>query len=408
MNPTDDTPRLRPIEAFPVEERGERLLVVHDPVGLAAGSLVVPPAAAVLLTLMDGHRNQEEIVRAFERRTGERLDLADLDRMVQQLEEARFLDSPGFAAWFEGLVRDYRAGDARVSGDAHSFGADGDGLPEFLDRILGGDQRATPRRGRLAGLVAPHLDYPRGMPCYAEAYGLLRSSPRPERVVILGTNHFGRATSCVATGKDFLTPLGRTATDRAFIELLDARLDADLCHHEFDHQREHSIELQVLMLQHLLGPDRFSIVPVLCHDPCGPNGTAPYDGNGVDLRAFGEALGELVRADATPTLIIAGADFSHIGQRFGDHRDLDASFLGEVESRDRAALHALESFGPDAFVDNLRAHDNSSRVCSAGCIFALTTALPDARRELLRYHQAADRSSGTGVTCAAMALWSDG
>src|SRR4029079_11601775 len=116
----------------------------------------------------------------------------------------------------------------------------------------------------LAGLIAPHLDYPRGTPCYADAYGVLATMPPPKRVVILGTNHFGRASSSVATRKDFQTPLGTTRTDREFIAALEQSCGSDLCEHEFDHLREHSVELQVLVLQHLFGANSFTIVPVLC------------------------------------------------------------------------------------------------------------------------------------------------
>jgi AmmeMemoRadiSam system protein B len=223
--------------------------------------------------------------------------------------------------------------------------------------------------------------------------------------VILGTNHFGRATAPVATRKDFQTPLGLTRTDGEFLSRLDQRCGADLCAHEFDHQREHSVELQVLVLQHLLGADNFEIVPVLCHDPCGPPGTAPYDGHGVDLRVFAEALGGLIREDDTPTVVIAGADLSHVGRRFGDDRELDADFLREIERRDHEALEQVANNSAGPFVETLRNRANNTRVCSAGCIYALMTALPQARGELLRYHQAVDPEGGTGVTCTAMAFW---
>jgi AmmeMemoRadiSam system protein B len=270
------------------------------------------------------------------------------------------------------------------------------------EAVLSGD----PKR-RLAGLIAPHLDFDRGSRCYADAYGVLAVAEPPRRFVILGTNHFGRSSSVVATRKDFQTPLGTTPTDLAFIEALETQLGADLCEQEFDHQNEHSVELQVLILQHMLGADGFEIVPVLCQDPCGPTGTAPYDGNGVDLREFGEALGDLIRGDDASTMVIAGADLSHVGPRFGDDRELDARFLAEVERVDRTTLDALVADGRDGFVAALKAHDNRTRVCSAGCVYALTTALPDARPELLRYHQAVDRPSGTCVTCSAVAFWSD-
>lgn len=402
-------PKLRPVEPLPVvDERGDRALMLHDPSGLAEGSLVVSSMAALFLfQQMDGRQDLGAIEAAFARQFGQALPEGQLERMVAQLDAAYFLESEWFAAYLGSLVAAYRSAPARVSAGPESFGADGQGLETLIDGMLAPGVTASAGRsaGRLTGLIAPHLDYRRGSPCYADAYGLLAAATPPRRCVILGTNHFGRATSVVATNKDFETPLGTTRADRRFIDALNERCGRDLCEHEFDHQREHSIELQVILLQHLLGTDGFEIVPVLCHDPCGPTGTAPCDGNGVDLRAFGEALRDLLAGDDTPTLVIAGADLSHVGARFGDERELDDAFLGEVERTDRDALAAVVAHDPAAFVERLSGGGNATRVCSAGCIYALMTALPNARPELLRYHQAVDVPAGTCVTCSAVAFW---
>lgn len=327
--------------------------------------------------------------------------------MLAQLDAAHYLDSDSFASYFKSLIDDYRVAPARVSGNGASLGLSEDcagTIQQMMSRcevaLTGTSER------RLAGLIAPHLDYARGTPCYADAYGVLATMPAPKRVVILGTNHFGRATSSVITRKDFQTALGTTRTDREFIAALEQSCEADLCEHEFDHLREHSVELQVLILQHLLGPNNFQIVPVLCQDPCGPTGTGPYDGKGVDLHVFADALGRLIRKDDKPTLIIAGADLSHVGRRFGDARDLDQSFLAEIERYDRKALVAVSNNDHKNFLNTLTDARNQTRVCSVGCIYALMTALPDARAELLRYHQAADIKTETCVTCAAVAFWS--
>ena len=81
-----------------------------------------------------------------------------------------------------------------------------------------------------------------------------------------------------------------------------------------------------------------------------------------------EPGGELLLTDDTPPMIVAGADLSHVGRPVGDSRELDEAFLREVERKDRQALDALVAGGRDAFVETLRGHDNSTRVCSVGCI----------------------------------------
>jgi MEMO1 family protein len=401
-----DYPKLRPVEAFPVEQDGQNLLVIHDPSRLAAGHLAVSEPVIFVLSQMDGQHSLETIRTSFAEQFGQPLPEAELLSMVEQLDTAGYLDSDAFAARMRGLVDAYRAAPARVSGGPESFGAEDGKVGPLLACMLAQCQACvTGSQRRLAGLIAPHLDYERGTPCYADAYGTLAVAQPARRFVILGTNHYGRSCTVVGTRKDFQTPLGITPTDHAFLSALEASCGIDLCEHEFDHQQEHSIELQVLLLQHLFGPEAFSIVPLLCPDPCGPTGTAPYDGNGVDLGVFGRALGEQIRADDVPTVIIAGADLSHVGKRFGDDRDLDETFLREVEGIDRAALAALETADAEAFRSSLAQHDNRTRVCSAGSIYTLLTALPNAERQLIRYHQAVDAESGTCVTCSAAALW---
>lgn len=410
MTALPDKPKLRRVEAFPVNDGEGRgpLYVIRDPFGLAQGLITLSPVAMLILSLMDGERDLLDIQEVFARHARQLLPRQQLEDMVRQLDEAHFLDSPAFDAYFNSLVEGYRAAPARISAGEESFGAERGQMSTVIQRMLF-DGQATPAKTdrKLVGLVAPHLDYPRGAPAYSHAYRLVAATAPPRRVIILGTNHFGQASGPVATRKDFQTPLGTTKTDRAFIAALEKRMGADLCEHEFDHQREHSVELQLLILQHLLGPEQFEIVPVLCPDVCGPTGTAPYDGKGVDLRSFSEAVGELAGTDDVPTLIVAGADLSHVGGQFGDERDLDVTFLQEVERKDREALDALVNHGRDAFVDVLRARENNTRVCSAGCIYAMMTALPGGRAELLSYHQAANREAGNGVTCAAVAVWGE-
>ncbi|HOW71435.1 MAG TPA: AmmeMemoRadiSam system protein B [Phycisphaerae bacterium] len=400
-------PRLRPVEVFPGEHEGQKVLIVHDPAGLAVSPITVSPAGLFIFSLLDGKNGPDEIQAAFRQQFGATLPFNQLENLVAQLDQARYLDSVSFLNHVQKLHAEYHAAPARRSAESQTEpGEEHQPTADMLERLFRVNEPAPPHQasGRIAGLVAPHLDYPRGQRCYADAYSLLRQGCPARRFVILGTNHFGQATSVVATGKDFVTSLGTTSTDRAFIHRLSERCHTDLCEYEFDHQREHSVELQLMLLQYVLGAGHFQIVPVLCHDPCGPSGTGPYDGNGVDLRVFAEALRDLVQEDPDQTIIVAGADLSHVGTRFGDQRDLDDEFRKEVELKDRAALEAFVSGDAGQFLEVIRSHDNSTRICSSGCLFALMTALPRARAEVLRYDQASDRPSGTCVTCASIVL----
>ncbi|MCB9850968.1 MAG: AmmeMemoRadiSam system protein B [Phycisphaerales bacterium] len=397
-------PRLRYVEAHPVEldgasQMGGPSFLLSDPTGLAANSITVSGPALFIISQFDGTNTLDAVRDAFAARFGQPIGSEQLVELVNGLRQARFLAGEEFEAYYAGLVAEYRAAPTRVMRSAADLGLEVD-TGRVLDEMLAAAPTEDLPAGRVVGLVAPHLDYPRGRECYSAAYSVLRERRCPERVVILGTNHFGRSTSVVATGKDFETPLGVTACDTAFIEALEARC-GDLRREEYDHAREHSIELQLLICQHIWGAGAFRMAAVLCPDPCGPTGTAPIDGDGVDLRAFAAALHEVVAGDETDTLVIAGADLSHIGPQFGDDRVIDDTFRSEVKMRDGEALLHLGENQPEDFVAKVAREQNPTRVCSAGCIATAMWTLPDADVRVLRYHQAVDEAGHVGVTCAA-------
>lgn len=403
---TKTYPRLRPVELIPTEQDGQPIMILRDPAGWAAGPLAVTPPALFIFSMLDGDNGPEQIQAAFVEQFGRTVPYEQLEQMIEQLDTAMYLDSARFTEHLQERMQAYRAAPTRVSPNPEALGAPAGELGSMLDKLLGETERIVPasNEGRLVGVVAPHLDYPRGQPCYADVYGLLKSRPPARRFVILGTNHFGQATSVVATSKDFETPLGITRTDRPFINDLAQRCEVDLLEGEFDHQREHSVELQVLMLQHIYGPDSFEIVPILCHDPCGPMGTGPYDGEGVDLERFGRELRDMVVNDPD-TMMIVGADLSHVGVQFGDECDLNEAFLQEVETKDLAVLRAMQTQGHAALLACVTADENATRICSSGGLYTLRSAWDQARVELLRYHQARDDEAGCCVTCASMLLW---
>jgi len=392
-------PKLRPVEPVLGTEPGT--IGVRDPSGLSPAMLSMTEPAFFILTRFDGQNCLSDVQRDFQQRYGQPLAFETLGQMVTHLEEALLLEGDRFEKHYAALLEAYRAAPARPMRSAAALGI-ADGAAQLFDEIL---HEAPPIQadGDVVGVIAPHLDYPRGRPCYGSAYAALSQGVAPKRVVILGTNHFGRGGvgAVVATGQDFETPLGTTATDRAFLERIEARC-GDLRRFEYDHLAEHSVELQVCWLQHLFGAAAFKLVAFLCPDPCGPSGTAPRDGQGVDLAEFARVLGEEIAADPAQTVVVAGADFSHVGGYFGDEHPLDDGFLAHVREQDQAALRHIEAGDGAAFRESIAQAQNPTRICSAGCMFSLLTALPDARATVLRYHQAVEPTVQNCVTCAAV------
>lgn len=400
--PVDATykPILRPVEVCPDSGGDETRVGVRDRSGLSTVELTLSRPALMILALMDGAHTCEEIRQEFHAACGQPVSSETLGSIVRHLENAHFLEGPGFESHFDSLQARYRGRGVRRMPHPQALGLDGD-VHALFREVLAEAQEADTTAGTIRGIIAPHLDYPRGRPCYAAAYAALSGRECPTRVVILGTNHAGRARSVVATGNDFETPLGRTRTDVDFLRRVE-NLCGDLRTCELDHMHEHSIELQVPWLQHLFGVGDFMIVPFLIPDVCGPTGTAPAEGRGVDVRDFAAALADAIAEDGGDTLLVAGADLSHVGAAFGDERTLDESYLGEVRRHDLAALDRLAAGGADAFREYLTTERNHTNMCSAGSMFSLGQVLARAHVTRIAYHQAVDQATQTCVTCAAL------
>jgi len=353
--------------------------------------------------MMDGHHCRVDIQAEFMRRHGRLLFSDELEVMIEHLESGLFLEGAVFEAHVAELTRQYREAPCRPLRDVEGLGAPSAGLAAYLDEMLAKGPAEPEGAGQTVGLIAPHLDYQRGGPCYSTAYRHLARRTSAERFVILGTNHFGLSRSVVGTRKGFETPFGVVPCDEAFLGRVGERCGADLCAMEYDHAREHSVELQVVLLKHVLGGRRFSIAPYLCPDACGPTGLEPADGEGVDLRKFAEALREAIAEDATPTCVIAAADLSHVGRYFSDERELSETELKKVGDFDKEVLAQVRELDAERVRSLLASEHNPTNICSTGCLYAFCAVMAGrARAGSHRYLQAVTRGAENCVTCAAM------
>lgn len=393
-----DAPRLRAVEAFRIPGADDAPYGLRDRSGFSTAVLTLSAAALHLVSLIDGQRSLDELRAEFERTTSHPLDLPTLTSLLDTLDRALLIEGPRFETQYQRLSDEFRAAGIRRMPHAADLGIDASGavFEEMLSAVP-----AAAVGGHVAGLIAPHLDYARGGPCYAAAYGAIRGRSAPDRVIVLGTNHFGRATSVVGTSAAFETPLGTVACDAELLARIERRT-GPLREFELDHVREHSVELQVAWVQRLYG-NAFKMLALLCPDPCGPTGTRPIDGTGVDLADFAAALRVALAESKGDSLVIAGADFSHVGQAFGDDPELDEAFLSRVARRDQDALAWLERGDPTQFVSTVAADENSTRICSMGCMYVLASVMEGRAPHRLAYHQAVDRDTQTCVTCAALA-----
>ena len=198
MSIPDPLPALRSVDVTPVQEGGEESLrfVVHDRIHIAPQTLAVSPAGYFVLAHLDGRHSCADIEAAFQQQLGLHVPTEQILQLVGVLDEALLLHNERFEQAYERRRAEFRAAPHRDNRERYP---DATALRAEIEELLASGTAAPVHDVR--GLIAPHLDYARGAPCYADAYATLAQMPVADRYVILGTNHAGRSAGVVATTK---------------------------------------------------------------------------------------------------------------------------------------------------------------------------------------------------------------
>lgn len=433
--PHHQRPKLRAVRGFPAKHGDQTVLGLSDARQISDRVVFTAPAAQMILPHLNGQKDLDAIVTAV----GRGLRRADLELLVAQLDDAGLLEGPTFDAMLAKVRSDFDSAPhlppASTAGIADAL------VTNELGESATEDQKASMGPGKLRaamdawikeglkevtdpsfdalpkGIIAPHLDYWRGWVNYAHAYGRLRVVDRPDRVLILGTNHFGHATGVCGCDKGFQTPLGLSRIDGPLVEALRARLGPEqserLFAHRYDHEREHSVELQVPWIQHVFGagPDG-AFVPVfgaLVHDPA-PNNGESYDGAGLGLMAFIDAARGAIADVGGRTLVVSSADLSHIGASFGDQVPITGEteqateFRNRVLQHDREMLELVSQGQAEQLVAAMAWQQNPTRWCSVGNIVAMMKITGASNVKLLSYTMAGDQQGVAMVSSCAAAV----
>lgn len=404
-----DRPKLRPVEAFPVEADGQKRIALRDPAGFTQAVLVLPRPLLDIVSLFDGEHTLLDIQEVFMRRHGELLFRERLEEILATLDENGFLDSPAFARRREAIEAAFRASPARPAVHAGSaYAAEPEALRRQIDGFFappegpGAPGDAVPS-GNVQGIIAPHIDFHRGGPVYAWAYREVAERSDADLFVILGTCHAGMPDPFALTLKDYETPFGPAPVDRDFSEALAHRYRDDLLASELAHRAEHSIEFQTVFLRYLFaGRREFTVVPLMAgflYESLA-HGEDPE----ADPRVprFFDALRDTVASSRRSVCLIAGADLAHVGPRFGDPEPVGPAMLARLEREDRAMLEAVAAVDPGAFYESVARDGDSRRICGLSPIYALLRCLSSGKGRPLRYAQWPD-PQGT-ITFASLAF----
>jgi AmmeMemoRadiSam system protein B len=364
-------------------------LFIRDPYKFSDALLIIPPPLVECLECFDGAHTDLDLRAALVRATNT-LDVSKLQQhLVETLSAAGFLEDEAFEQMRDERREAFAASPVREPAHAGSaYPAEADALRETMRRYMDGAPAAAPMDGNLVGIAAPHVSPEGGWQSYRDAYAVLQPEHRARTCVILATSHYGAPERFGLTRKDFLTPLGAAKTDTRLVDWLANRAGDAVDMEDYCFSFEHTVEFQVVFLQHALGPD-VRILPILC----GPFAESLYRGGRPEdtdrVRRFFDALGELNDREDGGLLWVLGVDMAHMGARYGDRfRALaNEGQMAEVAMRDQRRMQSINAGDPEGFWDQVQQNHDDLKWCGSSPFYTFLKSVPRVRGELLRYQQ---------------------
>ena len=392
----------RSLDLMPSPDEEHPGLLIRDPLGYSEGMLVCPPPLVPFLRFFDGAHEATDLERAL-RAGGAGEEAAPLAAHLRDsLARALFLDDSDFVKRRESKHAAFARAPHREPAHAGSaYPEDEAELRSLLRERMGGPAEEA-EAGGLVGIAAPHASPDGAWESYRRAYGRLTAGLRGRTFIVLGTSHYGAPDRFGLTAKGYETPLGRTTVDEALVDELLRTGGPAATSEDYCHAVEHSIEFQVLFLQHMLGPE-VRVVPVLC----GPF-TAGEDGRPEDDPAVGlflEALRVLCARERDRVFFVLGVDMAHVGRRYGDQLSAHAGegVLREVEHGDRARLASLAQGDASRFWSRVAFRGDALNWCGTAPLYTFLRVAPRVRGEVLHYQQW-QIDSDSVVSCAGLAF----
>ena len=338
------------------------------------------------LRLFDGERSLYDLQADFASVRGVTQGNAIADSLYRALDQAGFLENAAYQQMKARREQEFAMAptrDAAFAGSAYPKDKD------HLDKLLGRRIGASAGGPQTLGLAAPHASPDGGWATYRAAYRSLPPDKADDRTfVILGTSHYGAPERFGLTRKPFVTPLGEAQTDVALVDELQRTAPKAIDMEDYCHSIEHSIELQVIFLQYVYGP-QIRILPLLC----GPfvksvlKGGLPEDNE--QTQRFFDGLANMTAREGRKLFWILGVDMAHVGARYGDDHPALANCNGmlEVEQRDQQRIKQLTTGDRRSYWSLIQERKDDLRWCGSAPFYTFLKAVPHARGTLLHYHQ---------------------
>jgi AmmeMemoRadiSam system protein B len=388
-------------------------LLMRDPFRFAESMLIIPSALVPCLAFFNGKYERGQVAEALVRLSGDIRIGQVIDHLLDTLSEAGFLEDDVFAGLKDERMRGFAEAASRAPAHAGSaYPVEVDALRQVMAQYMDGvaadgtAEERGPARGTddLIGIAAPHVSPEGGWRSYQAAYRALGPGAAERTFVILGTSHYGEPEAFGLTRKPFLTPLGEAAVDRRLADELAEKGGPAVRLEDYCHSIEHSIEFQVVFLQHLFGPG-VRILPVLC----GPYARSTREGGKPEddpaVAHFLDALGEVAAREGRRLTWVLGVDMAHMGRRYGDAfvARAEEGLMLEVAERDRARFERIAAGDAAGFWQLVQEKSDELKWCGASPLYTFLKAVAPPRAEVARYEQW-NIDEGSVVSFAALAF----
>ncbi len=370
-------------------------LFIRDPYKYSDAMLVIPPPLVECLQCFDGRQTELDLRAELVRITGE-LDVSDLQQnLIDTLSNAGFPGGRGDGADAGGAqarIRSRRGTGARACGIGISRRT-----RRMCNEMMREYMGEEASRHAAAGRPVRHRRSARGVRTEGGWQGVsrrLRMMLRPEHkdrtFVILATSHYGEPEKFRLTPRKKLPHAsGRCATRYSPGGLAGpARRRSGVEMEDYCHSFEHTVELQVIFLQHMLGPD-VKILPILVGSFARSiyQGGMPEDDDKV--RAFFDVLSELREREGDELFWVMGVDMAHMGARYQDRFAATAGEgeMQEVAERDTQRIERINALDAGGFWELIRERQDDLKWCGSSPFYTFLRTAPKSRGELLNYEQ---------------------
>jgi AmmeMemoRadiSam system protein B len=217
-----------------------------------------------------------------------------------------------------------------------------------------------PVEGELKGLISPHAGYSYSGPVAAYAYEQLEGRSYPTVAIVSPIHQHYGGRYLVTRKRYYETPFGLVQVDGELVGALDGEIGLNF----LEQDAEHSLEIQLPFLQHVLG--EFKLLPVMMGD----------QGLGACQQLSAALVKVLGEREA---LLVASSDLAHLH----DYQD--------VVAHDRFTQKYVSDFDAEGLAASLA--KNEAQACGGGPMVAVMLAARERgadRAQVLKYMNSGD------------------